>query len=221
MNTRKLIKDRVNARRLLVSVLTLVIVLLSACTPAATPSPAPTAVAPTAAPTVAPTQGATTYSPKTFNPPLTLSHSPEWSVAEDNPGEFLLDYAGHDAGLAFFNVENAKYADGVAFPDDFVTWIQSPASLFKVVDSKSVLVGGFQGTQINATGECHDTTYWITFSGAGWKCPNGEPIGFVYLGDAHGERVLIQIQASPDGKDYEFIVEEAQKVLDTVVFSKP
>src|SRR5215212_7899362 len=47
--------EKMNARKLLVSVLMFVIVLLSACTPAATP-PAPTAVPPTVAPTVAPTQ---------------------------------------------------------------------------------------------------------------------------------------------------------------------
>ncbi len=219
MNPRKVNTRQKNARKLLVSVLVLVIVLLSACAPAATPSPAPIAVAPTAAPTVAPER--TTFSPKTFNLPITLIHSPEWSVAEEYPDEFLLSYAGHDAGMAFINVENAKVADGIAFPDDFVTWIKSPASLFQVVESKSVLVGGFQGTQINATAACGDKTYWIRLSGTGWKCPNGEHIGFIYLGDAHGERVLIQIQPSPDGRDYEFIVEEAQKVLDTVVFSKP
>jgi hypothetical protein len=163
----------------------------------------------------------TTFSPKTFNLPITLSHSPEWSVAEEYPDEFLLNYAGHDAGLAFINVENAKYADGIAFPDDFVTWIQSPASLFQVVDSKPVLVGGFKGIQINAIAACGDKKNWIMLSGTGWGCPGVEHIGFIYLDNVNGKRVLIQIQGSPDGKDYEFIVEESQKVLDTVVFSKP
>ena len=119
------------------------------------------------------------------------------------------------------NVKNTKYADGIAFPDDFVTWIQSPDSLFQVVESKSVRVGGLQGTQINATAACGNKTHWIILSGISWKCPNGEHIGFIYLDDVYGERVLIQIQGSPDGKDYLFIVEESQKVLDTVVFSKP
>src|SRR5215212_6314987 len=69
--------EKMNARKLLVSVLMFVIVLLSACTPAATP-PAPTAVPPTAipptvAPTIAPAQEGTTFSPKTFNLPITLS----------------------------------------------------------------------------------------------------------------------------------------------------
>ena len=57
-------------------------------------------------------------------------------------------------------------------------------------------------------------SYWIILSGTSWKCPNGETIGFIYLDNVNGERVLIQTQGSPDGKDYKFIVEESQKVLD-------
>ena len=143
------------------------------------------------------------------------------AVAEEYSDVFTLSYIGHDAGVSFMNVKNTKYADGIAFPDDFVTWIQSPDSLFQVVDSKPVLVGGFKGIQINATAACGNTKNWIMLSGTGWGCPRGERMGFIYLDDVNGERVLIQIQASPDGKDYEFIVEESQKVLDTVVFSKP
>ena len=163
----------------------------------------------------------TTFSPKTFNLPMTLGHNPEWSVAEEYSDVFTLSYIGHDAGVSFINVKNAKIADGIAFPDDFVTWIQSPDSLFQVEDSKPVLVGGFKGIQINATFTCGNKTDWITLSGTGEGCANGERIGFIYLGDVHGERILIEIRPSPDGKDYEFIVEESQKVLDTVVFSKP
>ena len=163
----------------------------------------------------------TTFSPKTFNLPMTLGHSPEWSVAEEYSDVFTLSYIGHDAGVSFINVKNAKYADGIAFPDDFVTWIQSPDSLFQVEDSKPVLVGGFKGIQINAIAACGDKKNWIMLSGTGWGCPGVEHIGFIYLDNVNGERVLIQIQGSPDGKDYMFIVEESQKVLDTVVFSKP
>jgi hypothetical protein len=163
----------------------------------------------------------TTFSPKTFNLPITLSYGPEWRVAEEYSDVFTLSYKGHDAGVSFINLKNAKIADGIAFPDDFVTWIQSTDSLFQVVESKSVLVGGFKGIQINATYTCGNKKNWIMLSGTGWGCANGEPIGFIYLDDVYGERVLIQIIPSPDGKDYEFIVEESQKVLDTVVFSKP
>ena len=209
-----------NTRNLLVSVLMLVSVLLAACAPAVTP-PAPTVVPPTVAPTTAPTQeGLTTFSPKTFNLPITLSYGPEWRVDEEYSDLVTLGYKGHDAGVSFINVKNAKIADGIAFPDDFVTWIQSPDSLFQVVDSKSVLVGGIQGIWINATYTCGNKKIWIMLSRTGWGCANGEPIGFIYLDDVYGERVLIQIIPSDD-KDYEFIVEEAQKVLDTVVFSKP
>ena len=215
-----------NTRKLLVSVLTLVSVLLSACAPAATPSPAPTTVAstaapPTVAPTLALTQDGTTFSPKTFNLSITLSYSPEWSVDDLYSDLVTLGYTGHDAGVSFINVKKAKIGDGIAFPDDFVTWIQSSDSLFQVVESKSVLVGGFKGIQINATYTCGSKKNWIMLSGTGWGCANGERIGFIYLDDVYGERVLIQIIPSPDGKDYEFILTEAQKVLDTVVFSKP
>ena len=208
-----------NTRNLLVSVLMLVCVLLSACAPAATQ--APTAIPPTTAPTIAPAQEGTTFLPKTFDLPITLRYGSEWHIAEEYSDEFLLNYTGHDAGVAFINVKNAKIADGIAFPEDFITWIQSPDSLFQVVDSKPVLVGGLQGIQINATAACGNKKNWITLSGTGWGCPNGEHIGFIYLNDVNGARILIQIQGSPDGKDYEFIVEESQKVLDTVVFSKP
>jgi hypothetical protein len=210
-----------NTHKLLVSLLMLVSVLLSACAPVATP-PAPTVVPPTVAPTTAPTQeGLTTFSPKTFNLPITVSYGPEWSIAEEYSDVFTLSYIGHDAGVSFMNVKNAKYADGIAFPDDFVTWIQSPDSLFQVEDSKPVLVGGFKGTQINAIAACGDKKNWIMLSGTGWGCPGVEHIGFIYLDNVNGERVLIQIQGSPDEKDYKFIVEESQKVLDTVAFSKP
>jgi len=163
----------------------------------------------------------TTFSPKTFNLPITLSYGPEWRVAEEYSDVFTLSYKGHDAGVSFINVKNAKIADGIAFPDDFVTWIQSSDSLFQVVESKSVLVGGFKGTQINALATCGDNVKWIILSGTGWWCPKGEHMGFIYLDNVNGERVLIEIQGSPGDKDYELIVEESQKVLDTVVFSKP
>jgi len=224
MNTRKVDARKVNARKLLVSILMLGCVLLAACAPAATQAPtavAPTAGPPTAAPTDAPAQEQTTFSPKTFDVPITLSYGPEWRVAEEYSDVFTLSYKGHDAGVSFINVKNAKIADGIAFPDDFVTWIQSSDSLFQVVESKSVLVGGFKGIQINATYTCGNKKNWIMLSGTGWGCANGERIGFIYLDDVFGERVLLQIIPSPDGKDYEFIVEESQKVLDTVVFSKP
>jgi len=162
----------------------------------------------------------TTFSPKTFNLPITLSYGPEWRVDDLYSDLVTLGYRGHDAGISFINVKKAKIGDGIAFPDDFVTWIQSSDSLFQVVESKSVLVGGFKGIQINATYTCGNKKMWIMLSGTGWGCANGEPIGFIYLNDVYGERVLIQIIPS-DRKDYEFIVEESQKVVDTVVFSKP
>jgi len=163
----------------------------------------------------------TTFSPKTFDLPITVRYGHEWRVAEEYSDVFTLSYTGHDAGVSFINIKNAKIGDGIAFPDDFVTWLQSPDSLFQVEDSKPVLVGGFKGTQINAIGTCGEKKMWIILSGTGWWCPSGGHIGFIYLDDVNGERILIEVQGSPDDKDYMFIVDEAQKVLDTVVFSKP
>lgn len=210
-----------NTRKLLVSVLMLVSVLLSACA-SATATSSPTAVPPTVAPTTAPTQeGLTTFSSSKFEIPMSVSLGSQWRVDDDYSDVVTFRYKGHDAGVSFINVKNAKVGDGIAFPDDFVTWIQSPDSLFQVVDSKPVLVGGFNGIQINAIAACGNIKIWIMLSGTGWGCPGVEHIGFIYLDNVNGERVLIQIQGSPDGKDYDFIVEESQKVLDTVVFSKP
>lgn len=165
----------------------------------------------------------TTFSPTTFKPPMSISFGSEWSVAEEYADVFTITYTGHDAGLSFMNVKNATVAgpDAIPFPDDFITWINSPNSLFEIVESKPTVVGGVKGTQIDATATCSNQTAWINLSGTGWKCPNGEHINFISLDDISGERVLIQIQGSPSGEDYMFIVEEAQKVLDTVVFSKP
>jgi hypothetical protein len=165
----------------------------------------------------------TAFSPKPFKPQMSISFGSEWSVAEEYADVFTITYTGHDAGLSFINVKNATVAgpDAIPFPDDFITWIKSPNSLFKIVASKPIVVGGVKGTQIDATATCGNKTGWINLSGTGWKCPNGEHINFIFLDDISGERVLIQIQGSPSGEDYMFIVEEAQKILDTVVFTKP
>src|SRR5690348_12134037 len=83
-----------NTRKLLISVLMFVSVLFSACAPAAR-AIAPTAVPPslippTIAPTVAPVQEQTTFSPKTFKLPMSVSFGPEWHVAEDYADETVL-----------------------------------------------------------------------------------------------------------------------------------
>jgi hypothetical protein len=151
---------------------------------------------------------------------MSINLGSQWKIAEEYSDVVTLKYIGHDAGLSFMMVKNATVGS-TPFPDDFIAWLQSPDSLFHVVDSKPVLVGGIKGIQINAIAACGKNANWIMLSGTGWGCPGTEHIGFIYLDDVLGERVLIQIQGSPDGKDYMFIVEESNKVLDTVVFSKP
>ena len=85
-----------NTYKLLVSILMLGCVLLAACAPAATP-PAPTVVPPTVAPTTAPTQeGLTTFSPKTFNLPITFQYGLEWKIDSEISSEVVLKYKNYD-----------------------------------------------------------------------------------------------------------------------------
>jgi hypothetical protein len=181
----------------------------------ATTEPTGTALPPTPTPT--------TYSPKVFKLPMSVTYDAQWRANEEYPDLLTLHFVGHDAGLTFIIVKDATIAspDAVPFPDDFITWIHSSDSLFQVVDSQPIVVGGFDGIQINTIAACGDKEMWIELSGTGWWCPDGEPLGLIYLADVYGEPVLIQIQPSPDGKDYALLVDESLKVLDTVVFSEP
>jgi hypothetical protein len=202
------------------------LIALAACQ--ATPPVAtavPTAIPSAVAATVPPAQALITFAPKSFGLPISFDYGSVWKVEEEYSDVVILRYAvpNHDAGLSVIAVKDAQIGGASAgtFPADFVSWITSPASLFRVTDSKPVVVGGYQGTQINAVAACGSATMWISVAATGWKCPNGEPIGFIYLADVFGAGVLIQIQGSPSGEDYALIVEESQKVLDTVAFSQP
>lgn len=223
-----------NTRKLLVSVLMLVSVLFSACAPAAT-LPVLTVAPPTEVPIVfASTPAPGLKQPKTFSSgdfeiPLTLIYT-GWTILEEYPDVVSLVSDDYYVDLAFILVKDIKLADPknsfaqVAFPDDFVTWIQEHG-LFPVVETQSVVIAGFQGTEINAivTSDCGvDKKSWLFYSSNAWNCRTGEYYHFIYLEDVYGERLLIMNSGGPASeKDFDLGVEASQKVLNTVVFLKP
>jgi hypothetical protein len=226
-----------NTRKLLVSILMLVSVLLSACAPAATP-PVPTTVPPTTAPTVAPAQAGTTFSPKTFKIPLSVSFGPEWSVHYNLPGKFDINNQ-HDFGLSFYIVTTAKLADPIdgnliPFPEDFLSWIKSNPD-FDAVESTPVTIGGIDGLQIDATpvwkpvGGAH-LKLFLSLSGNKYGNTEGQPDGenivtdpeqwrFILLNNVNGERLLI-ILIDGNGHDFQDAVGQSQSILDSVAFTK-
>jgi len=226
-----------NTRKLLVSVLMLVSVLLSACASAATP-PVPTTVPPTTAPMVAPAQAGTTFSPKTFKIPLSVSFGPEWSVHYNLPGKFDINNQ-HDFGLSFYIVTTAKLADPIdgnliPFPEDFLSWIKSNPD-FDAVESTPVTVAGIEGLQIDATpvwkpvDDAH-LKLFLSLSGNKYGNTEGQPDGenivtdseqwrFILLNNVNGERLLI-ILIDGNGHDFQDAVGQSQVVLDSVIFTK-
>jgi hypothetical protein len=217
-----------NTRKLLVSVLMFVSVLLAACAPAATQ--APTAIPPTTAPTIAiaPAQEGITFLSKTFNLPITFHYGPEWKIDAENSSYISLLYKDFDGEFLFINPKSAKVAGPAApysvipFPDDFANWIQMHG-LFQVVKTQPVLVGGLHGTQIDAdaTEACGEKTMWFLIDTGGWNCGSGGHYHFIYLDDVNGERLLIMTQGYVSAQDFVLMTNASQKVLETVVFSKP
>ena len=217
-----------NTRKLLVSVLMLVSVLLSACA-SATAAPAPTAIPPTTAPTVTPAQEGTTFSSKTFDLPITFNYSADWKIDSEVSSQVSFTYKGYDGYFSFVDPKTAKVAGPAApysivpFPADFGNWIQAHG-LIQVVKTKSVIVGGLPGTQIDAdaTAACGEKINWFLVGTGGWNCSfvDGH-YRFIYMDDVNGERLLIMTQANISAQDFVLMTDAAQKVLDTVVFSKP
>ena len=213
-----------NTRKLLVSVLMFVSVLLAACAPAATQ--APTAIPPTTAPTIAPAQEGTTFLSKTFDVPITFQYGPEWKIDLEDSSEVVLKYKDYDGEFLFINPKSTKVAGPAApysvipFPDDFVNWIQAHG-LFRVVKTQSVFVGGLSGTQIDATSACGSHIAWLFVGAGGWNCDPGGHYRFTYLDDVNGERLLIMTVGYVSADDFILMTDASQKILDTVVFSKP
>ena len=229
MNTRKM-----NARKLLVSVLMLGCVLVTACTSATATPLAPTAVPPTSippttAPTATPDQSGNTFSPTTFDLPITFSYSSDWKIDSEVSSQVSFTYKDYDGYFSFINPKTAKVASPAApysvipFPDDFVNWIQAHG-LIQVVKTQSVIVGGLPGTQIDAdaTPACGEKTMWFLVGTGGWNCSfvDGH-YRFIYLDDVHGERLLIMTQGNIPAQDFVLMTDASQKILDSVIFSKP
>jgi len=218
-----------NTRKLLVTILMFVSVILAACAPAAMP-PVPTVVPSTAIPTAAsaPIQALTTFSPKTFKLPVTFRYGSEWHIAEEYSDVVSLAATGFDGYFSFIDPKSIKIAgpaapySAIPFPADFVTWIQSH-DLFQVVKTQPVIVGGFQGTQIdaNATPACGTKTNWLFLANTGWNCGDGVHYRFIYLDDVNSERLLIMLEGFSSAQDFMSKVAASQQILDTVVFSKP
>ena len=215
-----------NKYKLLVSVLILACVLFTACAPTAT-SPAPIVIPPTVAPTVAPAQEGTTFLSKTFNLPITFHYGPDWKIDSEFSSQVVqLKYKDYDGEFLFINPKSATVAGPAApysvipFPDDFVNWIQAHG-LFRVVKTQSVFVGGLSGTQIDATSACGSHTAWLFVGAGGWNCDPGGHYRFTYLDDVNGERLLIMTVGYISAEDFVLMTDASQKILDTVVFSKP
>ena len=141
-----------------------------------------------------------------------------------------IDQGVNYVDTAFIIVKNAKIAGPDApfltgaFPVDFISWIQAHG-LFHVSGTKPVVIGGFQGVQIdaNATPACGAKKDWLFLQSTGWNCRKGEYYRFIYLKDVNGKGVLIMNTGGDDlsATDFEAGVEASQKVLDLVTFSNP
>jgi len=227
--------EKMNTRKLLVSVLMLISVLLSACAPAAKPAPTtipltaalPTTVPPTVTPTTAPVQEQTTFSPKTFKLPMSVSFGPEWHVAEDFADEFELvggtqAYGGVE--LVFILVKDTKIANPAStatmpWPDDFVAYLHSNQYL-EVGEPMPITVGGVNGVQIDVSNKnIGQSRTFIAGKSTGWLYLDyDQSWRFVILDDVNGERLLIGTTEATEG--FSLATELAQKVIDSVVFSK-
>jgi len=224
--------------------LMLVSVLLAACAPAtATPSAPttvpptaipptaipPTAAPPTVAPTVAPAQEQTTFSSDKFQLPMSVSFGPEWDVVVDSVGEILLvggTRAYEGVELVFIFVKDAKIADPASmatmpWPDDFVAYLHSNEYL-GIGEPMPITVGGVNGVQIDVSvkniGQARN--FIVAKGDSAWLYLDyDQNWRFIILDDVNGQRLLIATTEAPQG--FSVATELAQKVIDTVVFSKP
>ena len=217
-----------NTRNLLVSILMLVSILLSACAPA-TAAPAPTAippttVPPTVAPPIAPAQVQTLFSSSKFEIPMTLTYGSDWYSEGEFSDMFTLKIkgTGYAWELGFISVAEAQIADPnstatIPWPDDFVAYLQSN-QYFEAGDSIPITVGGANGVQIDALVKNigRKRTFIAQKSNDWLYLDDTEIYRFIMLDDVNGRRLLILMNAPPDG--FSKANELEQKVLDTVVF---
>jgi virginiamycin B lyase len=183
------------------------------------------------APTAA--QGQTTFSSKIYKLHMSMSLNPEWSVSDQYADLVTLE---GPAELGFIIVtDTTEIADTqppfswMPFPNDFVTWVKSDA-LFQIVKIQPVVIGGFSGTQMDASGTtaCNDPEGhnpgkrdWILLQGTGWNCRPDEHWQFIYLDNVNGKRLLIINSGGPaTAEQFNLGLEESQKVFDSIIFTK-
>ncbi len=184
--------------------------------------------------TTATTQTLTKFASSTFNLPMTLSYASDWNI-EQYPNQVYLQKLRTDSWeLAFNFVEGATIADPnsageIPWPQDLVAYLKSNPHI-ETGDPKPVTVGGFKGIQIDAHAKyTGDKRPFITIAGSseGWLYLDYEEMWrFIVLDDVNGKRLVITMTASPTSPttpvtEFSKFTDEAQKVLDTVVFSKP
>jgi hypothetical protein len=204
-----------------------VLFALVACQPQATP-PAPTAippttVSPTTTPTAASVAGETSFSSKGYKLHMSVSFGPDWHIADDYTDLVTVQATKADWNVGFNIVTNATVADPVTgarnpFPEDFASWIKSDKD-FKAGTPTDVTVAGIKGLQIDATPVSTSKKDFLYNSANQWNIvPRPEGWRFILLNDVNGERLLILIIAPAD--EFKVAVEQAQPILDSVVFSK-
>ena len=213
----------------------LLLLVLVACqaqttsVPTIAPLPA-TAVPPTVAPTTANTQAQTKFSPK-IEIPMSISFGSDWTISKDLPRKLGMDNRDN-FGISINIVTDAKLADPIdghliPFPEDFLSWIKSDLD-FQVGDLTDVTVAGIEGVRIDATPIWKSTTFkklFLQLNGDGWQnqeniVTDPEQWRFILLNNVNGERMLI-ILINGHGHNFDDAIQQSQKVLDTVVFSKP
>jgi hypothetical protein len=192
-----------------------------ACQPITRPSAQPAATTAQQEPAVA----ETTFSPKRFALPLTLTFGPDWDVLEEYSDLVTLKYQPEGWELAFNLVTTAEVTDPVdptgkriPFPEDFISWIQANPD-FVAAEPTAVTVAGYPGVQMDATPTWTSNTAskkpFLHLASIGWNLvPEPEKWRFILLDDVNGERLLILQITAPD--DFDRATELAKEVIERV-----
>ena len=232
--------EKMNTRKLLVSVLMFVSVLLSACAPAALPPTTvpPTTVPPTAVPATDPAPARTTISSKLFKIPMSISYGPDWLPSTSTSEAVELLYHPVNLFLEFLVVDNVTLfvngdpATHIPFPDDFAGYLKSNSYFSDVTPSAPVSLGGAKGYQVDAIGKSSssDRTAFLSFDNWDFKefvYLESQKYRFLYFQNISGKRLLVVIGSDYDVagnpmpiSQFDSLMPKVQEVLDTVTFNK-
>ena len=153
---------------------------------------------------------------------MSISFGPGWYVREDFADE--IELVAHGVELAFILVKDAKIADPAStatmpWPDDFVAYLHSNQYL-EVGEPMPITVGGVNGVQIDESNKnIGQKRTFIGLKSTGWAYLHGDQSWrFIILDDVNGQRLLIGTTADTEG--FSVATELAQKVIDSVVFTK-